>query len=153
MAFLLLMGLTRLLAQEAVSTAGGNASGSSGSVSYTVGQVAYTTNSGSAGTVAQGAQHPYEVFVVTGAEETPEIDLVFDLYPNPSSGTIRLVVDGHAGRNLRYELYDMNGNLLQDNKLANKETEIEFRELPSSVYFLHVMDNLKELKIFKIIKN
>lgn len=35
-----------LLAQQATSAAGGNATGSGGTVSYTVGQVFYTTNSG-----------------------------------------------------------------------------------------------------------
>jgi hypothetical protein len=37
--FLLILGLTRLQAQKAITATGGNASGSEGSVSYSVGQV------------------------------------------------------------------------------------------------------------------
>jgi hypothetical protein len=40
--------------------AGGEATGSGGSVSYSVGQVVYTTNTGINGSVAQGVQQPYE---------------------------------------------------------------------------------------------
>jgi hypothetical protein len=40
------LGITGLQAQATVSTTGGNASGIGGSVSYSVGQVFYTTYSG-----------------------------------------------------------------------------------------------------------
>jgi hypothetical protein len=50
-----LLGLgTALRAQEALSVTGGNASGSGGSVSYTIGQVAYQTHNGTNGSVAVG---------------------------------------------------------------------------------------------------
>ena len=51
-----LYGVSSLHAQEAVSTAGGDAGGGGGSSSYTVGQVAYTTYTGVDGSVAQGVQ-------------------------------------------------------------------------------------------------
>lgn len=58
---LLGLGLTGLQAQESVNATGGNASGSGGSASYSVGQVVYTTNTGTNGTVAQGVQQPFEI--------------------------------------------------------------------------------------------
>lgn len=51
---LLGLGLTSLHAQESVNTTGGNASGSGGSASYSVGQVVYTSNTETSGSVAQG---------------------------------------------------------------------------------------------------
>jgi hypothetical protein len=48
-------------AQTATVSAGGNAIGTGGSVSYSVGQIAYTNNSNSNGSVAQGVQYPYEI--------------------------------------------------------------------------------------------
>ena len=42
----LLLGLTQVNAQEAVVTSGGNTTGTNGNVSYSVGQIVYTTNSG-----------------------------------------------------------------------------------------------------------
>ena len=44
--FLLGLGLTVIQAQESAVASGGDASGSSGSMSYSIGQMVYTTNSG-----------------------------------------------------------------------------------------------------------
>ena len=65
---LLGVGLTGLQAQQAIPASGGNASGSGGSASYSVGQVIYSKNTGTNGSVAQGIQQPYEIMVVTGIE-------------------------------------------------------------------------------------
>ncbi|MGC8754863.1 MAG: hypothetical protein ACP5QJ_07625, partial [Thermosulfidibacteraceae bacterium] len=66
---LLGLGLTGLQAQESVNATGGNASGNGGTVAYSVGQVVYTTNTGTNGSVAQGVQQPFEISVVSGIEE------------------------------------------------------------------------------------
>ena len=54
----LLIGIQQLQAQDAIANSGGNATGSNGTVSYTVGQVAYTSQTGASGSVAQGVQQP-----------------------------------------------------------------------------------------------
>jgi hypothetical protein len=56
-------------AQESANVSGGDATGSGGTVAYSVGQVVYTTNTGSTGSVAQGVQHAFEIFTV-GIKET-----------------------------------------------------------------------------------
>ena len=53
---LLLFSTIQLHAQETVPATGGDATGSGGTSSYTVGQVVCTTNTGSNGSVAQGVQ-------------------------------------------------------------------------------------------------
>ena len=68
-----LFGYQTLLAQNAVPSAGGNASGSGGSVSYTVGQTVYTAVAGSSGMIIQGCQQPYEAVVLTGLPEAEGI--------------------------------------------------------------------------------
>lgn len=50
---LLGLGLTRLQAQEAIPASGGNATGNGGSASYSVGQVVYTTNTGTNGSAVR----------------------------------------------------------------------------------------------------
>ncbi|MEJ5266144.1 MAG: hypothetical protein WHT29_12590, partial [Bacteroidales bacterium] len=90
---LLGLGLTGLQAQESVNATGGNAFGSGGSVSYSVGQVVYTTNSGTNGSVAQGVQQPYEISVVTGLEEAKGINLSVSAYPNPTTDYLTLRID------------------------------------------------------------
>ena len=140
-------------AQEAVSAAGGNASGSGGTASYTFGQVAYTTNSSASGTITQGVQQPYEILVATGIAEAKGISLECIVYPNPTNALVKLKIENYNLENLSYELYDINGKLLQDNKTEGTETIISMANLAPATYFLKVTDNTKEVKVFKIIKN
>mgnify|MGYP003647362234 CR=1 FL=1 len=49
-----------VLSQEAISTSGGEAVGSGGSVSYTIGQVFYSSLSGSNGKLTEGVQQPLQ---------------------------------------------------------------------------------------------
>lgn len=142
-----------MLSQQAVSTGGKEATGTGGTVSYTVGQVVYTTNTGTNGSVAQGVQQPYEISVVTGLEEAEDISLEFSIYPNPATDFIKLKIENYEIENLRYQLYDINGRLLQSNKVEGKETPISLETLLPASYFLKITDNNKEIKTFKIIKN
>jgi hypothetical protein len=150
---LLGLGLTGLQAQEAIPASGGNASGGGGSASYSVGQVVYTTNTGTNGSLAQGVQQPYEISVVTAIEEAKDISLEIVLYPNPATDFIKLKIVNYEVQNLRYQLYDINGSLLQDNKIVGNETSIVMSNYVSATYFLKVTDNNKVIKTFKIIKN
>jgi hypothetical protein len=86
--FLLGFGLLGLTAQQTVSPAGGNASGSGGKASYTVGQVMYTLKGGSSGSLSEGVQQPYEIYIISGIVDPVNIALELLVYPNPVSGEI-----------------------------------------------------------------
>ena len=102
---LLLLGLGLIgQAQETVPATGGNASGSGGSASYSIGQMVYTTNTGTNGSVAQGVQQPYEISVITGIEEAKGISLNCSAYPNPTIEFITLKVDASATLSIRGEV-------------------------------------------------
>ncbi len=150
---LLGLGLTGLQAQESINATGGNASGGGGSVSYSVGQVVYTTNTGTNGSVAQGVQQPYEISVVTGIEEAEGIYLSVTAYPNPTTDYLTLRIDEFEISNLSYQLYDMNGKLLQNEKIAGNQTSIVMSNLVPATYFVKVVQGNREIKTFKIIKN
>ena len=152
--FLLGLGLAGLQAQEAILAAGGDASGSGGSISYSVGQVAYTTSTGTNGySVAAGVQQPYEIQSPTGLEEAPGIQLECMAYPNPAKDHLTLKIDDYDNENLSYQLYDMQGNLLENKKLTGIETTISMEKLVPACYFLKVIQENKEIATFKIIKN
>jgi len=139
-------------AQVTVSVTGSNASGSGGSVSYTVGQVFNTSNVGSNGSVAQGVQQPYEISVVTNIEEGNGISLSFMVYPNPTTDVLILKIEGKIQPPWIASLYDMNGKLLENKKIIDNETTISMGNYASAIYFLKIADNNKEIKTFKIIK-
>ena len=58
--------------QQALITAGGNATSSSGNVSYSLGQVAYTTNGNGNYSVSEGVQQPFEISTLRSALFTVE---------------------------------------------------------------------------------
>jgi hypothetical protein len=141
-----------LLAQSGTLTGGGEAAGTGGSVSYSVGQIQYETVDASTGTITEGLQQPYEIFVVTGVEEK-EITLNVSLYPNPAESMIILDARNAGSVKMNYVLFDSEGRSLAQNSLVNEKTEISLERMASGVYYLKVFNNKKEIKVFKIIKN
>jgi len=146
-------GATSLQAQETVITAGGEANGSGGTASYTVGQMLYTTHTGTNGSVAEGVQQPYEISVVTGIEEAKGINLSVSAYPNPATDYLTVKVENYETANLQYLVFNINGELLQKVKCAGNETNINIQDYSTATYFVKVIDRQKEIKTFKIIKN
>ena len=152
-AFLLGIGLTGLQAQESVTASGGNASGAGGTVSYSVGQVVYKTNTGSNGSEAQGVQQPYEISVIIGIEEAKYITLQCSVYPNPTNDFLVLKVENFNFSTINFQLYDINGKILMNNKPEGSVTNIAMSNLVPAIYFLKVFQGDKEIKTFKVIKN
>lgn len=160
--FLFSIGLTGIHAQEAISSAGGNAVGAGGTVSYTLGQLAYSTSTGTNGSVAQGVQQPFEISIVTELEETNNITLEWSVSPNPTNNSLKISLGNTENtelkpENLSYILYDMSGKVLLENKLDGIETTIEMGGFSSSIYILRIIQinsaTLKELKTLRIIKH
>ena len=147
------LGLTGLQAQERVNATGGNASGSGGSASYSVGQVVYTTNTGTNGSLAQGVQQPYEISVVTAIEQAKGISLSVTAYPNPTTDYLTLEVKDFELSTLHFQLFDMNGKLLQNEKITGNQTSISMSNLVPANYLVKVIQGDKDVKTFKIIKN
>jgi len=146
----LLFGLGGLHAQETVSTTGGNATGVGGSLSYTVGQVFYSTNTGTTGSVLQGVQQPFEIYTTVGIHET-DINLELSVYPNPTTNYLILKVEELEG--ITFQLFDLQGKVIENKKVMEMNTSIIMEELPKATYILKIAKNNKPVKTFKIIKN
>jgi len=151
--FMLGTGLLGLQAQEAISSTGSDASGSGGSASYTVGQIVYTTNTGTNGSVAQGIQQAYEISIVNGIDNTKDINLACKVFPNPTTDILTLKVESFDNRNLSYQLFDISGTLIESQKIMDIETIITMTDHAASAYIVKIIDNKQEIKTFKIIKN
>ena len=145
--------LTGLYAQETIPAAGGLASSSEGTISYSVGQMVYTTNIGTDGSVSQGVQQPYEISIITGLEDAAGINLESAVYPNPTSNFLYLKIESYNNEQLSYHLFNGNGKLLEDKRLTGEVTAIPMSHFVPAIYFLKVIDEQKELKTFKVIKH
>tara|TARA_B100000780_G_scaffold264553_1_gene219297 strand:- start:765 stop:1244 length:480 start_codon:yes stop_codon:yes gene_type:complete len=141
-----------LNAQSANTASGGEATGTGGSVSYSIGQIAYTSNTSDNGTVSQGVQQPYEIYTV-GIQETA-LEITLSVFPNPTVNDLTLQIGNYNNEELSYQLYDMQGRLLNTGKVTETLTPIETAQLPSSTYFINVVDQKsKKIQTFKVIKN
>ncbi len=148
---LLVLGLTAQ-AQQATTASGGDANGSGGSAAYSVGQIVYTTNTGTTGSVAQGVQQPYEIYVELGIENS-SIALELSAYPNPTIHSLTLNVGNTFSENLHFELCDLNGKIIERRKINSSTETINMESLATATYFLKVSNAKNHIKIFKIIKN
>lgn len=142
--------LTLGYSQQAVVSSGKNASGSNGSVSFSVGQVFYNLHTGHNGNVSEGVQQPYEIFVVTSLPEFKNIKLTCLAYPNPVRNSLNLWVKNAEG--ISYQLYDLNGKVIFADTVKGSETVISMNDLVPAMYFLKVLMHNVEVKTFKIIK-
>lgn len=127
-----------LHAQDAVTSSGGQATGSGGTSSYTVGQIVYSSNSGTSGSVAHGVQQPYEISVVSGFEDAKDISLICSVYPNPTTHLLILKVENYSIENLRYHLYDIQGKLLESIVVSADQTSIDMNKYTPATYLINI---------------
>lgn len=144
--------ISALHSQATIPASGGTASGTGGSVTYTIGQIACSVITGTNCSVIQGVQQPYEISTVTAIEDTRDISLDYTVYPNPTEGSVRLIIGSPDDDAYSFQIYDQRGTLLRNRTAISHETEILLDNLPSSVYFLKVLRNSHEVKVFKIVK-
>jgi hypothetical protein len=141
-----------VFAQESSNSAGGDASGVGGSVAYSIGQVVYTTNTGSSSSVAQGVQHAYEIFSV-GIDEN-ELTISLNVYPNPTEDNLILEIIDFSNKKLMYQLTDIQGKLLVDGQIIEVQTFLDLSGLAPATYFVDVLSlDKNRIQSYKIIKN
>ena len=138
-------------AQSSINTAGGDAEGIGGSVSFSVGQVTYTSNSSTTGKISKGVQQAYEIYSLDLAEEKQTVFLC--LYPNPTFD--RIILDFNSTESLNYtvQLTDIQGRLLQQIQIHKNNSEIDLIDLPSASYFIVLTQEKSVIKTFKIVKS
>jgi len=147
----LILELGGLHAQESPTASGGDATGSGGTVAYSVGQVVYTTNTDASGSVSQGVQQAYEIFTV-GIKET-ELNISLSVFPNPTADNLTLQISDYNNEKLSYQLFDMQGKLLNNAQITAQQTQINTESLPPATYFIHIVNQENQkVQSFKIIK-
>lgn len=124
----------------------GNATGTGGTVSYSILHVDYFKTTGTE--VNNAIQQPFEIMAVTGIDEG-KVNLSVSVYPNPT--TDRLILTVNNPKDLSYELTDATGKTVS-NGIMQSTTIIPITA-PSGVYFVKVLDGYSNVKTFKVIKN
>ncbi|GAA4123068.1 hypothetical protein GCM10022250_06440 [Flavobacterium chungbukense] len=138
--------------QENIVATGGKGTGTGGTSSYSIGQIADLRLQGSGGSGQEGIQQPYEIATL-GIDEFKEINLTVTAYPNPTVDVLNLNITNDKLDNLAYDLFDINGKIVsKTSKIIASETTLNMHGLSQGVYFLRINSNSKTIKTFKIIK-
>ncbi|MFN5135263.1 MAG: T9SS type A sorting domain-containing protein [Chitinophagaceae bacterium] len=141
-----------LFAQNNTVSGGGEFAGSTGSVTFSVGQIAYTSVTGANATMIQGLQQPFELLIITNLRE-PSTTFNAHIYPNPAQNQIIISVVSERYKNLRYVLMDLNGRIIGADKIIQQTSFLDISQLNTGTYFLRLISNEIQVQIFKIIKN
>lgn len=147
--FLVPIGL--LKAQQAVLATGANATGGNGSVSYSVGQVAYLIK-GANREISEGVQQAYEITTLATDEISNSTEEGIFIYPNPFKDYLYLDFTKNNFKGSEYQLFDAQGKLIKKDKITQSKSEFNFSSLPSAMYIIRINQNGENIKTFKIIK-
>lgn len=141
-----------MFAQEGSVVAAGNATGASGSSSFTVGQLFTQNVSNANGTISEGIQLSYEVSTLSNPE-LESIKLNVSTYPNPTTDKLIIAVKDIDVTNMRFVVHDINGREVINQTFTNNHQEVKMKDFPTGIYILTTKLNNKPIKTFKIIKN
>ncbi len=148
----LLAGAIGASAQNNTVAAGGVATGSGGSATYSIGQIDYTTATGAGGTITQGNQQPYEIY--DAGLDNLSHSITANVWPNPTNSGVTLSVNGVNAGDCFYTLYDVQGKQLGQQYITAENTIINMSSFASGVYMLQIINkNDNSTKTFKIVKN
>lgn len=125
-----------LRAQHNLGAGGASATSAAGSVSFSLGQVAYTTSANASGSAARGVQQTYPELEIRVPEVARSFD--FNFYPNPNRGTAYLQLP--ASNPAAYALYihDLSGRLITVQTLSGGITPLDFSSYASGAYTAHI---------------
>lgn len=144
-------GITSMIAQENFVSSSDNATGASGTSSFSVGQTFYTTTQNANGSLSEGVQQAFEIETLSN----PEFELVklgVKTYPNPTTDRLILSVEEIDVKNTSFEIHDVHGRLVISKAIDSNTNVIEMSSYASGIYILTMKMQNTPLKTFKIIK-
>jgi len=83
-------------------------------------------------------QHAYEIFTVGIKETTLNISLT--AFPNPTTENLTLQISDFNNEKFAYQLFDMQGKVLNNGQVTAQQTQINTSSLPSATYFINVVN-------------
>ena len=158
---LLFAGSTYLNAQSSMVATGGELIGSGGSASISVGQVEYESQTGSNGSSAGGVQQAIEVSNISIYEFTFDKSQKYrllsdlsevDIYPNPTTEDVTIIVRNYLGELLSFRLLNITGKELKSGEILTPEVSVSLSNFPAATYFMEVTQG-ERASVYKIVKS
>lgn len=137
---------------EVIASAGDCFKGSHVTLSWTLGENTIETFFNNNLKLTQGFQQP--VYLITSVDELA-VNYQINIYPNPAREFIFIeIVNLIIGINqLKYDLHDINGKLIETKIISGTKQEVNLQNLSSNLYILRIYnDNGEFVKTYKIEK-
>lgn len=152
--FLLMVLFTSIsFAQRDVVATGGDGVSSEGAVSFSVGQIAFSSATDALGNSNQGVQQPIEIFELSNVDFGAQF-INASLFPNPAATSVTLYISSvTSDANFEYDLADVTGKIIRTGKISTEKTIIDVVGFPQACYFVNVKTSNKIVKTFKLLKN
>lgn len=74
------------------------------------------------------------------------------IFPNPNNGLVTISINANFSSNTTLEVYDAIGKLVIKETLSNEETTINTSKLTDGIYIYKIINNNKEAKVGRMIK-
>ncbi|HMK06575.1 MAG TPA: T9SS type A sorting domain-containing protein [Flavobacterium sp.] len=149
--FIFFLSSSAVWAQSNMVSSGGTAAGTTGTSTFSIGQVVYHNNRNNAFSAAEGVQQPFEI-IPLAVQEIEAINLYLKIYPNPTFSGFYISLPITETENPAYELSDTSGKIIQQGTINTLETFVATDNLTSGVYILKISKASNSYRSYKIIK-
>lgn len=139
------------LCQQTVLSWGGDAIGESGSISYSLGQVADEHYTSESGYCNEGVQQPFIPDTVTATFEVTS-DLDFSLSPNPFRQEVILYANDALEFDIQYSIMDLTGRLQTSGTIHTTPHSIHLPDWPDGMYIMILRRDQLYIDAIKLIK-
>ena len=136
---------------SSINATGGDTSSEEGSISYSIGQVFYSTLNEEKNYVIEGVQQPLIIYI-RPIDKKEEVSFKVAAYPNPVTNYFKIEASDYSNRSLSYHLMDLNGRFLKKSQIEKTGAIVDISSLSSAIYLLIISDHGKKIKTIKIIK-
>ena len=134
--------------QTVLSSSGIQTGSGSVMVSATLGELAISSYTGNNLQVTQGF-HQTNLVVLGIDDLDPKIKMV--AYPNPTPDNLHISLPDYIDTEVK--IYNIQGQLVAEQKLTNSKNDIDTAKLGSGIYFLNLYRQFALVKTIKFIKN
>lgn len=139
---------------EVLASQGGTARNETTQVEWTLGEpatsAAYSGNTG----LTEGFHQPDFQLIVLNEATPPGITHAIQVFPNPTTGILQVIVENAGARLFRISLTDSNGRLITTQRMQPPAVQtLDLTACPSGVYRLHIQsaDDLHN-EVYQVIK-
>jgi hypothetical protein len=138
-------------AQQIISSSGIALKNSTGSLSFTLGELVIDTKNVGETTITQGFHQTK--LTITVIHFLREQNFSISAFPNPTHDFVNLKIEKGDIRDIEIVLFDLQGKVLSTQKIESTNTEVSFSGYNPGNYLLKVIQKGKEIRTFKVIKN